>query len=314
MSDILTITLNPALDISTAVDNVRPGPKLRCEAPAMSPGGGGINVSRSIHILGGSSATFVALAGETGHWVRTLLAEEGIKAIVFEAPSETRESIAVMDRSTGEQYRFVLPGPHWADTQPLIEAIAEHVKPGTLAVISGSNPPGAPDSFISDLNDRLSESGARLLVDTSGAALHYLARAERAPLYVLRMDQVETEMLAGTPLSTVRDSVDLGRKLVQDGVAEIVVLARGAEGSVMVSEDEALLVVPPKVTVRSKIGAGDSFVGAMSMALANGDTPHQAMQKGAAAAAAAVMSDETHLCRKTDYLKVLPDCIVEQID
>jgi 6-phosphofructokinase 2 len=314
MSDILTITLNPALDIATSVDSVRPGPKLRCEAPAIDPGGGGINVSRSIHILGGASTAFVALAGPTGQRIRALLAEEGIDALVFDAPSETRESLAVTDRSTGEQYRFVLPGPHWGDTRPLITTIGEQVNSGTLAVISGSNPPGVPDSFISDLNDRICESGSRLLADTSGAALQYLARAEGAPLYLLRMDQAEAEMLAGTPLPTVRDSAAFAGKLVRDGVAEIVVLARGAEGSVMVTRDEAMLVVPPKVPVRSKIGAGDSFVGALSMALAEGDTPDQAMQKGVAAAAAAVMSDATNLCSRSDYLNVLPACTTKQID
>ena len=66
MSDILTITLNPALDVATSVDAVVPGPKLRCAEPRYDPGGGGVNVSRALQRLEGSSHAFVAFGGETG--------------------------------------------------------------------------------------------------------------------------------------------------------------------------------------------------------------------------------------------------------
>ncbi len=59
-SDIVTVTLNPALDIATSASDIRPGPKLRCTAPRQDPGGGGINVSRAIRTLGGTSTPLVA--------------------------------------------------------------------------------------------------------------------------------------------------------------------------------------------------------------------------------------------------------------
>ena len=111
MTDILTITLNPTVDLSTAADHVHPGPKLRCDAPRADPGGGGINVSRAIRHLGGDSRAFLAVGGATGEWLKVLLDAEGTRFEGFQIDGETRQSLAVTDRSTGLQYRFVMPGP-----------------------------------------------------------------------------------------------------------------------------------------------------------------------------------------------------------
>ena len=63
---ILTLTLNPALDMATEVHELIPGHKLRCTEPLLDPGGGGLNVSRAIKSLGGDSLALVAIGGLTG--------------------------------------------------------------------------------------------------------------------------------------------------------------------------------------------------------------------------------------------------------
>jgi 6-phosphofructokinase 2 len=94
MSDILTITLNPAYDVSTSVGTVAPGPKLRCEPPRYDPGGGGVNVSRAISRLGGMSTAFVALGGQTGAMFHALLDAEDFEVAQFEIDGNTRQSLA----------------------------------------------------------------------------------------------------------------------------------------------------------------------------------------------------------------------------
>jgi 6-phosphofructokinase 2 len=113
MRDILTVTLNPALDFATSVDSVVPGVKLRCGPPRTDPGGGGINVSRAIALLGGTSRCLVALGGRNGESLAELLRAAGIDLITHKAPGETRSSLSVRDEHRGEQYRFMLPGPAW---------------------------------------------------------------------------------------------------------------------------------------------------------------------------------------------------------
>ena len=110
---VLTVTLNPALDLSTSTDEVVPELKLRCEAPDIDPGGGGINVSRAIANMGGRSRALVALGGATGTRLCDLLHQTGLPVLRLNAPGETRQSLSVIDRSDGAQFRFVLPGPEW---------------------------------------------------------------------------------------------------------------------------------------------------------------------------------------------------------
>lgn len=318
MQDILTITLNPAVDLSTATDEVEPGPKLRCDPPRSDPGGGGINVSRAVHILGGQSRALIAIGGPTGEKLCDLLTRETIEFLAFGVPGETRESLAVTDRGTGQQYRFVMPGPEWSEerSDAMLDMIDRSAPEGGYVVVSGSNPPGLPEDFISRVAARLEGRGAKLVVDTSGQALRHLATA-RPPLpvpYLLRMDQEEAEALAGRSLPDRSDSAGFAAQLVAEGAAEAVIVARGADGSVVAAEGMRLHVAPPpNLPVVSKVGAGDSFVGAFTLALARGARLAEALRRGTAAAASTVMTEATQLCTREDTDRLETECKVGEL-
>lgn len=309
---ILTVTLNPALDLSTATDRVVAGPKLRCEAPVIEPGGGGVNVARAIRALGGAARAFVALGGRTGEMLRALAEDGGLEVEPFAVPGETRQSLAVTERASGGQFRFVLPGPAWDAglAARARGAIAAAAGQGALVVLSGSQPPGVPEDFPVALAAGLAGRAAQLLVDTSGAPLRRLA-AGGAGLAALRIDEAEAEEIAGRPLATRAESLELAAALVARGTARIVVLARGEEGSVLAAEGLRLACVPPRVPVASKVGAGDSFTAAFALALAQGLPAERALAHGTAAAAAAVMTPATGLCRREDFERLLPLCRIE---
>jgi 6-phosphofructokinase 2 len=311
---ILTVTLNPALDLSTAADEVRPELKLRCEKPVVDPGGGGINVSRAIKHIGGQSTAMVALGGATGTRIAEMLKSDGLSLVRLTAPGETRQSLAVTDRSTGGQYRFVLPGPEWhkAHVADMTQAIAEGARAGGWVVVSGSNPPGVPAGFEQMLTVRLKNSGAKLLVDTSGEALQVLAGSS-TPVDVLRMDSHEAEDLAGRPLPTREDSAGFAAGLVKDGAARSVIVARGADGSVIAGPDGAWHAVAAKVKVVSAIGAGDSFVAGFVLAMARNWPVEEALALGTAAASAAVMTPATELCHAADVERFYAERIVTRL-
>ena len=108
---IATLTMNPALDITTEADVVRPTDKIRCVGARYDPGGGGINVARIAHVLGTSVAAVFPIGGPAGGLITNLLDDAGVPFHAVKIAGSTRESLTVNERSTGKQYRFVLPGP-----------------------------------------------------------------------------------------------------------------------------------------------------------------------------------------------------------
>ncbi|RAK18345.1 6-phosphofructokinase 2 [Salipiger aestuarii] len=310
MNDILTVTLNPALDLSTTADRVVAGPKLRCDPINVDPGGGGINVARVVATLGGRARAFVALAGPNGMRLEEALLQLNIPLVRMKAPGETRESFAVHDRSTGEQFRFVLPGPHWdeAEAAEALQAIASATPRGGIVVLSGSQPPGISVEFTTQLCAGLKDRGAYVIADTSGEALARLARGTDPAPAVLRMDSEEAENLAGRRLATRRESAEFAAELVARGAAGRVILARGADGSVMAGPEGLTQVSAAPVSVVSAVGAGDSFVGAFAYGVACGISAPDALALGAAAASATVTTAGTQLCTRDHIMELLPQC------
>ena len=307
---ILTLTLNPALDMASSVGQLVPDQKLRCSAPLLDPGGGGLNVSRAVAALGGDSVALVALGGLTGDRLAGLIRAESVPFLALAAPGETRQSLTVTDRSTGHQYRFMLPGPVWTevDQARVFHLLRASARPGAYGVISGSQPPGVPADFPARL--ALSMTQVRVVLDTSGPALAEAVAHPIPGLDILRMDGAEAEELAGRPLTDRGDTADFAQSLVRKGVSRLVVVARGADGNVLAEADRRLFAAAARVKVVSTVGAGDSFVGGLVLMLARGADATEALAFASAAASAAVTTDATQLCRLDDVQRLLPQCAV----
>ena len=301
MTEILTITVNPALDLSTEAPAVVPDRKLRCSAPRVQPGGGGVNVSRAIANLGGHSRTLIAYGGHTGEMLVEKLRVEGLEPLSLGVTYPTRQSVTVRDAANGLQYRFMMPGPPWTevDCEAARDVIMGEVRPGDLVVVSGSTPPGLPEEFFLSLNDEIKPAGGRMIIDTSGTAL-VRAADKGAGLHTLRMDLAEARELSGKPLRGIEEVAELAQQLRAHGAAEIVLIAAGAQGTVIDCDAWTGLTRPPVVVPLSKVGAGDSFIGAYALALTRGDDPVTACAWGTAAAASAVTTPDTDICKRDD--------------
>jgi 6-phosphofructokinase 2 len=305
MPRILTITLNPAIDVTTAVEAVVPGRKLRCDPPRIDPGGGGVNVSRVIKELGGATTALVAVAGATGAMMRELLEAAGIETVLIEATGMTRQSIAVHDRTSGGQYRFVLPGPvqDAAFADRALAAVRDLLTTGDYpyVVASGSLPPGVPDDFYGRLAELVRAQDARTILDTSGAAL---AGALGRGAFLIRTNSIEAAELAGTLKVSPDDSEGLARSIVASGSAEAAIVTSGADGALLVTGSSAVRIQAPHVDVVSPVGAGDSFVGALCFALVEGWPIERACAHGVAAAAAAMTTEATELAHGDDIKRL----------
>ncbi len=313
MRDIVTITINPAVDIFVNVSRLEPARKLRCSAPKRDPGGGGINVARVAHRLGGEVTAIYPTGGAIGKLLHRLMNREGIDSLVTPSHVETRENFTVYEETTGEQYRFVLPGStlHRMEWEACLETLMALPQKPHIIVASGSIPPGVPDEFYARVARHAKQLGAEMVLDTSGAGLR-AALSEGVTL--IKPNLVEFAEYVETPLTTEIDYIRAARKLIAASQTQAVALTLGEHGSLLVTADGAWRAEPMAIEVVSTVGAGDSFVGGLVAAWANGQKLEHAFRMAVAAASAAVMSAGTELCREDDVKRLLPKIRIKEAD
>jgi len=296
---IATLTMNPAIDKSSAVDQVVAEWKLRCEPPTYEPGGGGINVSRAIRKLGGDSLALYMAGGFSGQVLSDLLDQEGLSHQALAIAGLTRENFTILEKSTGQQYRFGMPGPTLteAEWRRCLEELSGLLPQVDYLVASGRLPPGVPANFYGRLAKLARENKTRLIVDTSGEALR-LAVAEG--VFLIKPNLREFAELTGRERVDEQEEEHLARALVLSNKSEMVVVSLGAAGVLVASAEGTERVRAPLVPIISKVGAGDSTVAGMVLALARGQSWREAVRYGVAAGAAAVMTPGTELCRRED--------------
>ncbi|HYQ38877.1 MAG TPA: 1-phosphofructokinase family hexose kinase [Pseudomonas sp.] len=300
MSRIATLTLNPAMDLSTSAARVEPTRKLRCSLPHYDPGGGGINVARVVKALGGDSVAIYPAGGPFGDMLERILADLGLTQVRVAIAGDTRESFTVDETGSGQQYRFVLPGPALsaAEQQACLDAIAALDPLPAYLVLSGSFPPGVEVSFFDRMAALARRIGAKLVFDCSGEALQYAA--SRGGIHLLKPSLSELSTLMGRPIVGAAEQDAALRTLIAQGAAEVVVLSLGGEGAVLASKAGIERFGAMDVPVRSAVGAGDSMVGAIVLALSRGHSLHDAVRYGIAAGSATIMQPGTELCRVED--------------
>lgn len=298
MPQIATLTLNPAMDLSTAIQRVEPTHKLRCDHPRYDPGGGGINVARVIGNLGGKAVAVYPAGGPFGDMLEHILDTLRVKQSRVPIAGETRESFTVDERETGQQYRFVLPGPVLSDEEQAacLRSLAALDPQPRYLVLSGSFPPGVEQAFLQQLNALVRQLNARLVVDCSGDALR--AVVQQGHIFMLKPSLSELASLVGRSLETRTAQTAALNELLARGVAEAIVLSLGEEGAALATTEGVEFFAAPEVPSVSAVGAGDSMVGATVLALEWGWSLREAVQYGIAAGAATVMLPGTELCQR----------------
>ncbi len=299
MKTIVTMTMNPAIDKSSSVAHVAAERKLYCKPPRFEPGGGGVNVSRAIKKLGGESNLLYPAGGLTGERLQELLDQEGIDHRPFPIEGLIRESLVILEESSGRQYRFGMPGPEFQEhewEQSLNALSAVNPTPDYL-VASGSLPPGVPTDFYARVARVGKERGSKVIIDVSGEAMK---EALKEGVYLIKPNVREFRELIGKEIKEEPQIKAAARKMVKSGRCEVLVLSLGAAGALMVSEEITEHILPPTVPIVSKVGAGDSMVAGIVLSLARGKTLRESVLFGAAAGAAAVMTPGTELCRRED--------------
>ncbi|MEM1024219.1 MAG: 1-phosphofructokinase family hexose kinase [Myxococcota bacterium] len=296
-TQVVTLTLNPAVDRSVTVDRVVSEHKLRCTDPAVDPGGGGINVTRVLNRLGTSSQALWTQGGDMGALLGRLLSKEGVPHRPIQIADQTRENFSVFESGTSLQYRFNLPGPTFTEDcdREVVETIAGLDPAPAFLVLSGSLPLGVEDHFYRRVVEAAPE-GTKVVVDTSGKALK---ASLEGPVFAAKPNLRELGLLVDRELESDEDIIRAARTLVEGG-CEVLLVSLGAGGALVVGEEGTSFVRSPTVPIRSKVGAGDSMVGGFIHGLSSGLSLADAARMGVASGAATVMTDGSQLCRAKD--------------
>lgn len=294
---IITLTMNPTVDIASDADAIRPVHKVRTRNENFDPGGGGVNVSRVLRELGAETLAVVAAGGVSGRLLEELLDQGGVPRASVPTAGRTRISHTVHDLAAKLEYRFVPEGPVFAEAewQRALDVLA--AAPGGWVVASGSLPRGVPDDFYARTAAAAFRVDKRFVLDTSGAPLR---AAMGRGVALAKPSRGEFEALVGESLDTPEAQDAAALRVVREGGAELLAVTLGHEGAILAEPSGVLRLPALDVPAVGAVGAGDSFLAAMVFALSRGEPPREAFALGMAAGAAAVMRPGTAHPRRED--------------
>jgi len=299
---IITLTFSPCIDKSASVPALIPEKKMRCSLAKLDPGGGGINVARAIIKLGGKAKAVYPAGGYTGNTFNQLLEEENVPTTVIRTKHESRENVIILDKEQNKQFRFGFPGTELFENEwkECLAAI-ENEENASYIVASGSLPPGVPDDVYARLSKIAKKKNAKLVVDTSGEALKH---AVKEGVFMLKPNLGELSTLAGKNHIEDNEIENIARELINKGACELMIVSMADKGAMLVTKSESFTVIPPKVEVKSTVGAGDSMVAGIVFALWKGMSNQEALQYGVASGTAATLQPGTELCSKENTDKL----------
>ena len=306
---IYTVTLNPALDRTLYVESLVPGQSTRIRREARYAGGKGIDVSRALREMGSNNTALGLVGGFDGKELEGRLLLDGVACRFTRIANETRTNIIIQDEPTGAETALLARGPEVqpSELMDFLEVLGK-LPDMSFLVVSGSLPPGLTPEVYARIITIGGERGARVVLDTTGDALRQGIHARPA---VIKPNRLELAELAGKELADVQAISDYCTGLL--GWVETVLVSMGADGIVMVTRDRVLHARPPKVAVKSTVGAGDCAVAGFVHGLAVGEPVADALRRAVASGSAATLNAGTGLCRCADIDEILPQVTIMEV-
>ncbi len=302
MARILSLTLNPALDLTVRLPRLEPGEVNRSDTVLTHAAGKGVNVAQVLADLGHQVTVGGFLGEDNPQAFEALIARRGFADAFIRVPGETRSNIKIAEQD-GRVTDINAPGPLVSEQaqQALLDQLTRIAPAHDAVVVAGSLPRGVTPQWLHGVLVQLKHLGLKVALDTSGEALR--AGLQAGPWLV----KPNTEELADA-LDNAADAIS---QLHQQGV-EHVVVSDGAAGVSWYSSGATLHATPPKVAVASTVGAGDSLLAGMLHGLLSGEAPEHTLRRATAIAAMAVtqigfgISDDAQLAHLESGVLVRP--------
>ncbi len=294
---IISITPNPALDLSGTVNNIKPNEKAYVHDERRAPGGNAINSARILQRLGVPVLASGFLGGGTGKEIQRLLEREELRHSFIKISGTTRINVTVSNKSDHKQTRLSFPGPMLsrAEVKALVDFVSAR-QDISLLIIGGSLPPGFGSAEIVGMIKMARKKGIQVIVDCPGPVL---AKVVKSGPLLIKPNLEEFQELTQSRVKTIHGVLKKSRELLSS--VEMICVSSVEGGALFITKQEAFFGKIPKVRVRSTVGAGDSMVGAMAAQLHKGETRgEEILRWGLAAAAATLIQPGTTLGTATD--------------
>ncbi|MPQ83717.1 1-phosphofructokinase [Pseudomonas sp. MAFF 730085] len=285
MAKILCLTLNPALDLTVRLARLEPGAVNRSETVLTHAAGKGVNVAQVLADLGHNVSVGGFLGAANPEAFDALIASRGFGDAFIRVPGETRSNIKIAEQD-GRVTDINAPGPEVSEqAQEALLKLLKVVGPAFDAVVvAGSLPRGISPQWFQGLLAQLKALGLKVALDTSGEALR--AGLKAGP-WLIKPNTEELTDALDCPTDSIAQQAEAAERLHAQGV-EHVVVSHGADGVNWFSPGTALHATPPKVSVASTVGAGDSLLAGMLHGLLSVDLPETTLRRATAIAAMAV--------------------------
>lgn len=266
---ILTITLNPSVDISYKL----PGPFAldtvnRVTDVSKTAGGKGLNVTRVLQQLGEDVAATGFLGGSLGDFIRQEISTLGIQDYFVGIEGATRNCIAVIHE--GQQTEILESGPTVSNNEAelFLEELSSNMNQAKLLTISGSLPRGLADDYYNKVLAMAQQQNIPVLLDTKGKLLGHALKNKSKP-YLIKPNQEELADLLGKQL---RDEADAIAALKSQQFADVpwVVVTLGANGALVKHEQTIYKVTIPEVNAVNPVGSGDAVIAGFAAGLSRG--------------------------------------------
>ena len=298
---IITVTLNPALDKTIEVDEFKIGSVNRIASTRVDAGGKGINVSKVIKELKHKSLALGFLGGSSGNQIKNYLDDLNIKNEFLPLIGETRTNLKIFDKINNTHTDINENGPSLTeeDISKIKEKIVNHCQGNCLVVLSGSVPSGVNPSIYGEIIKDIKNKGGKVVLDAEG---ELLMQGIKAGPYMVKPNTDELEKAFGIRIDNEEKVIETGKKILEYGV-KYVVISQGGEGSIFISSEKVAKVKGIKVEVKSTVGAGDSMVAAMAVAIQENYSFEEAIKLACATSTANVMTEGSQTGRFVDIEK-----------
>lgn len=308
---IVTVAMNPAIDKTIEIEALLPGGLNRIQKVEYDAGGKGINVSKTIHELGGSSIAVGFLGGNAGKTIASVLDEWGIQNDFIWVDGETRTNTKVYEKS-GSLTELNEPGPQIGKEQQeeLVKKLESYADAQTLFVLAGSIPNGVDKQIYSEIIPRVHAKGAKVLLDADGELFR---NALKEKPDIIKPNRVELEEYFGFDYRvSMEELLEAARKLQSQGI-ETVAVSMGKSGAMMVREGYEVKCPALSVKAHSTVGAGDAMVAALAYAWENKLDHEKTVRLCMAASAGAVTTIGTKPPTRAVVDELMGQVVIEQI-
>ena len=308
---ILTVTMNPSIDVSYPLEELNIDTVNRIEKVSKTAGGKGLNVSRVLSQLNAPLTATGVVGGKFGDYLTEQLDKDGIPHSFSKIDGETRSCIAILHE--GKQTEILESGPEvTAEEQEAFVAHFEELMADTdFITISGSLPKGINHDFYSLLIDKATEADVKVLLDTSGATLKASLENTHKP-FLIKPNETEIADLLGKEIHSDDELVEALEDKKFDGI-EWIVVTLGADGAIVKHQKNYYRVDIPTIKVVNPVGSGDSTIAGLAYALSEGKSPEDVIKSGMVTGMLNTLEEKTGFINVDNFETLFKQIKVEKI-